>query len=80
MRLQAPLAQPTVPVQAVLHTISPAAAGAAAGADAGALSFTVVDASSADASAAWQAPQQWMQVSLANRCLICFSLSLHDSL
>lgn len=63
--LQAPLAQPTVPVQAVLHSINPAA-GAAAG---GALTFSVVDAASAHVPAAWQAPQPWMQVSRDLLCL-----------
>ncbi|KAF6256470.1 HAD-like domain-containing protein [Scenedesmus sp. NREL 46B-D3] len=58
---QAPLAQPTVPVQAVLHSINPAA-GAAAG---GALTFSVVDAASAHVPAAWQAPQPWMQAAEA---------------
>jgi hypothetical protein len=64
---QAPLAQPTEPVQAVLHSVTPqpaAAAAAAAPAAGGALSFSVVDGSSADAPAAWQTPPQWLQVRL----------------
>jgi hypothetical protein len=70
-----------VPVQAVLHTISPAAA--AASADAGAVSFSVVDASSADAPSTWQAPQQWMQVSSLHGCYILMlglTMSLHASM
>jgi hypothetical protein len=44
-------------VQAVLHSVAQPAAAAD-----GVVSFSVVDASSADAPAAWQVPPQWMQV------------------